>query len=195
MNYLAHFLLSNNNDGLIVGNYIADEIRGKDYLKYPEDIMKGVLLHRKIDDFTDRHPTVIKSKDRIREIHKKYTPVIVDVYYDYFLANNWRLYSQEELKPFTQNVYKTLFKNLKHIPSRSKVKLGFMANGDWLYNYKNIEGIEKALTGLSRRTKFENTMDRAHIELYELRNKFDEDFNIFFPELKEFTLDEINKRM
>jgi len=195
MNYLAHFLLSNNDDGLIIGNYIADEVRGKDYLNYPEDVMKGILLHRKIDDFTDKHPTVIKSKDRIRKIHKKYTPVIVDVYYDYFLANNWGNYSQEDLKKFTQGIYLTLFKNLKHIPAKSKIKLGFMANGDWLYNYKNLQGIERTLGGLSRRTKFENTMHKAHIELDDLRLEFDEDFNSFFPELKNYTLLELEKGM
>lgn len=52
MNYLAHLHLSNNDKNLIIGNYIADDVKGKAYLNFPLEIQKGIILHRKIDDFT-----------------------------------------------------------------------------------------------------------------------------------------------
>ena len=93
MNYLAHFLLSKQNEALIVGNFIADDVKGNQYRKYPESIQQGILMHREIDTFTDNHPTVSNSKNLIRKYQKKYTPVVIDIFYDYFLASNFNNYS------------------------------------------------------------------------------------------------------
>lgn len=183
MNYLAHFFLSNNDENLIIGNYIADDVKGKAYLDYSPEIQQGILLHRKIDDFTDNHSIVNNSKELIRHHQNKYTPVVMDVFYDYFLANNWSIYSEKELLEFTNKIYKTLFKNINVLPSKSKMRLPFMAKSNWLYNYKNISGIEKSLTGLSKRTKYSNNMNNAHHILREKENELNTDFNSFFPEL------------
>ena len=193
MNYLAHFYLSDYNENLIIGNYIADDVKGKAYLNYPKEIQKGILLHRQIDDFTDSHEIVLNSKNLIRHHQKKYTPVVMDVFYDYFLAKNWKHHSQDELKAYTAFVYKTLFKNLTHIPLKSRIRLSFMAKSNWLYNYRDIDGINKALTGLSKRTNYENNMSQAHIILKEEEEKLSVDFNRFFPELKNFVSNEIKK--
>ena len=193
MNYLAHFYLSDYKENLIIGNYIADDVKGKSYLDYPEKIQKGILLHRKIDDFTDNHNTVLNSKDLIRHHQRKYTPVVMDVFYDYFLAKNWENHSKDELKDFTNFVYKTLFKNIKHLPLKSQLRLSFMAKSNWLYNYRKIDGIDRALTGLSKRTNYNNNMSQAHIILKEKEDLLNTDFKQFFPELKEFVLREIKK--
>lgn len=193
MNYLAHFYLSHYNENLIIGNYIADDVKGKDYLKYPEKIQEGILLHRKIDVFTDTHSMVEQSKDRIRTKHRKYTPVIIDVFYDHILAKNWTNHSEDDLKEFTHFIYKTLYRNIMHLPLKSQFRLGFMSKDNWLYNYHKIEGIEKALKGLSRRANFENTMFAAHQELDDLYLHFENDFNYFFSELNDYVLTEIKK--
>ena len=49
MNYLAHIYLSFDNKPLAVGNFIADAVKGKQYLKYPEEIQKGIQLHNQYD--------------------------------------------------------------------------------------------------------------------------------------------------
>jgi acyl carrier protein phosphodiesterase len=192
MNYLAHFHLSNNDKDLIIGNYIADDIKGKAYLNYPIGIQNGVILHRKIDAFTDSHPQVARSKDLIRHHQNKFTPVVMDVFYDYFLANTWKSYANEDLLAFTHNIYKVLFKNFNQLPLKSQARLPFMAKSNWLYNYGKLEGIEKALTGLSKRTKFENNMSQAHLILKEKNSELQHDFSVFYPELSKFVQDEIN---
>ena len=191
MNYLAHFYLSNHDKNLIVGNYIADDVKGKAYLDYPLEIQKGILLHRKIDDFTDNHPIVNISKNRIRTDQNKYTPVVMDVFYDYFLAKHWNDYSEENLLDFTRLIYKTLFKNIHNSPLKSKVRLPFMAKSNWLYNYRKIEGINKALTGLSKRTNYKNNMYQAHLILKDKEAVLHQDFKLFFPELCKFVASEI----
>ena len=111
MNYLAHFLLSKQNEALIIGNFIADDVKGKQYKKYPEAVQQGILMHREIDSFTDSHPIVTNSKNLIRKFQKKYTPVVVDVFYDYFLARNFSNYSTFELNEFSLKIYTILNKN------------------------------------------------------------------------------------
>jgi acyl carrier protein phosphodiesterase len=194
MNYLAHFYLSNYDKDLIIGNYIADDVKGKSYLNYPLEIQKGILLHRKIDDFTDNHETVLNSKNIIRHHQNKYTPVVMDVFYDYFLAKDWEDHSNDNLKDFTEHVYKILFQNIKHLPLKSQMRLPFMAKSNWLYNYRKIEGIDKALSGLSKRSNYTNNMSEAHYILKEKEYDLQQDFNLFFPELKAFVNGEIKKR-
>lgn len=183
MNYLAHFYLSDNKEGLIIGNYIADDVKGKDFSNYSEEVQKGILLHRKIDDYTDSHDDVFKSKERIREHQRKYSPVVIDVFYDYFLAKNWAIYSEDDLHDFTLNIYKVLFKKISRLPMDSQVRLPFMAKSNWLYNSRKVAGIQKALTGLSKRTSYDNNMDQAHLLLVELEDEFQTDFESFFPDL------------
>ena len=89
MNFLAHIYLSGNNDLLKIGNFMADSIRGNSYENYPEEIKKGILLHRSIDSFTDMHPVYRKSKHRLHEKYGHYSGVIMDIFYDHFLAKNW----------------------------------------------------------------------------------------------------------
>jgi acyl carrier protein phosphodiesterase len=193
MNYLAHLHLSNNDKNLIIGNYIADDVKGKAYLNFPLEIQKGIILHRKIDDFTDSHKVVGNSKNLIRHHQNKFTPVVMDVFYDYFLAKNWEEYSTVDLLSFTTNIYKVLFKNMMILPLKSQARLHFMAKSNWLYNYRKIEGIEKALKGMSKRTKYPNNMQKAHLILKEQELNLQKDFDLFYLELINFVDSEIKK--
>lgn len=193
MNYLAHFILSNNKENLIIGNYIADDIRGDDYLDYPKEIQKGILLHRKIDDFTDHHKVVSHSKSLIHNDQNKFSPVVMDVFYDYFLIKNWALYSDVELLGFTKDIYKVLFKNISGMPLKSSTRLPFMAKSNWLYNYGKVEGIKKTLTGLSKRTSYANNMANAYKIMIELEEEINTDFKLFFPDLIQCVNDEIKR--
>ena len=126
MNYLAHFYLANGDKGRMVGNFIADHIVGNQYLDFPESIQKGVLQHRAIDTFTDEHPVVLESKKRLRPIFHKFSPVIVDVFYDYLLAKRWNDYSQKSLKDFTINVYEVVNEFHYLIPEKAAFMFSYM---------------------------------------------------------------------
>jgi acyl carrier protein phosphodiesterase len=186
MNYLAHFYLSKNQTDLLVGNFIADQIKGKQIEYLPSEIAAGVKLHRFIDDFTDHHPIVEQSKQRLRKRYRKYAGVIVDIYYDHFLAKFWLNYSEQNLKDFSLNVYIELEK-YTHImpPICGELILPKMKKEDWLCSYANIKGIERALFGLSRRATFNSQMQFAIEELEQDYKHFLNDFLYFFPELKQ----------
>ena len=111
MNFLAHLYLSGNNKEVILGNFIADAVKGKELNRYKEQVQVGIRLHRAIDTYTDKHPVVEKSKERLRGKYHKYAGVIVDMFYDHFLAANWNEYSNEPLNKFTSNAYRILILN------------------------------------------------------------------------------------
>lgn len=193
MNHLGHFYLSFEQDHLLVGNYLADFSLGKRYEKYPKSIQKGVLLHRFIDDFTDNHPSVINSKARIANKHGKYTPVVIDVFYDYLLATDWKLYSNEPLASFSEKTYQQLdsFKTL--FPEQLLLRFEHMQTHDWLSHYATDLGIERSLLGLSKRAKFTNNFEGAFADLKTHEPDLRADFNQFFPKImkacKDFVLE------
>ncbi len=183
MNFLAHIFLSGNNDDLKIGNYIGDFVKGNQLNDFSKQIRNGIVLHRKIDLFTDTHPTVLKSKIRLRPKYRHYSPVIVDMYYDHFLAANWRDYSNVELKQFTTDFYSLAWSKSEALPGKVVNLLTHMSSTDWLYNYKETEGLDRALKGLSRRTQFKSGMENAVKDLEENYDSFLTEFRAFFPEL------------
>lgn len=186
MNFLSHLYLSGESEGLIIGNFIADSIKGSTFNTFPEEIQKGIILHRKIDTFTDAHPIVEISKNRLRPKYKKYASVIVDIYYDHYLAINWNTYSATSLKNYTQDVYSLIEKHKHTFPIKSQLFTKYMFEYDILSAYAHLEGIEKVLTGMSRRASFISNMEHSIHDLKEHYPLFENEFKEFFPELQKF---------
>ncbi|MBC7556770.1 MAG: DUF479 domain-containing protein [Chryseobacterium sp.] len=184
MNFLAHIYLSGNNELLKIGNFMADGIRGKDYLHFPEEVKKGILLHRKIDSFTDAHLIYRKSKHRLHEKYGHYSGVIMDILYDHFLAKNWAKYSDESLANYAKEFYKLLDKNEDLLTERTKNLLPYMKQNNWLLSYQSIEGIEKILFQMNHRTENRTKMQEAIVELKLFYPETEEEFTRFFNELQ-----------
>lgn len=191
MNFLSHLYLAGNSEGLIIGNYIADSVKGSHFNNFSKEIQQGILLHRKIDTFTDSHPMVEQSKQRLREKYKKYAGVIVDIYYDHYLAINWNQYSNQELESFVTDIYAIINSNHSLLPEKSVLFTRYMLEHNILVGYSKLEGIERVLRGMARRTSFESNMEHAIHDLKEHFDLFENEFKIFFPELQNFVSNEI----
>ena len=161
MNYLAHLYLAGTNSDLVIGNFIADHIKGNGIDRFSDDIRRGIRMHRAIDEYTDTHPIVRRSIERLRPNYRKYSGVIVDMFYDHFLADSWDQYSAESLISFTTRKYDLLFRNFDILPARAQRLLPHMASHNWLMSYARIEGLQQALTGMSHRTTFNSKMELA----------------------------------
>ncbi|MFC0604947.1 acyl carrier protein phosphodiesterase [Winogradskyella pulchriflava] len=192
MNFLAHIYLSSNNELLTIGNFAGDGVRGKNYTRFPIAMQAGIQLHREIDTFTDAHPIVRKSTKRLHKAYGHYSGVIVDIFYDHFLAKNWKNYSDEPLAEYIDDFYESLIRNLHHLPERFKKMTPIMIEGNWLLSYATIDGIQLVLNGMNRRTKGRSKMNEATKELRENYQAFENDFTLFFKELIEFST---NKRL
>ncbi|OZV69872.1 acyl carrier protein phosphodiesterase [Winogradskyella aurantia] len=183
MNFLAHIFLSGDNELLTIGNFVADGIRGKNYKTYPQEMQAGILLHRFIDTFTDAHPVFRQSTKRLHEPYGHYSGVIVDIFYDHFLAKNWKRYSTVELSIYVENFYNSLNKHLELLPPKFQHLTPVMIRGNWLLGYATIKGIQSVLNGMNRRTKYMSKMDKATAELKEHYDKFESEFLTFFDDL------------
>lgn len=168
----------------MVGNFIADAVKGKQLQKFPVEIQQGIHLHREIDSFTDSHETTRLSKSRLYPKYRHYSAVIVDIFYDHFLAAEWSDFHDESLESFTGNVYETLNEYESILPKRIKYMLQYMVPQNWLLNYGNLEGVARVLKGMSNRTSFDSGMERAIEDLELHYEDFRNDFFAFFPDLE-----------
>ena len=179
MNFLAHIYLSGEDDLIKIGNFIADGIKGKKYKSYPEKIQIGILLHRKIDWFSDNDDFVKKSKRRLDKRYGHYKGVIIDIFYDHYLAKNWKNYSSIPLQEYTHEFYNLLQNNMDALPDRIQFLMKYMIKDDWLTNYANLAGIEKVLIGMNRRTNQVSDMDLAINDLKANYKDFESDLKFF----------------
>ena len=184
MNFLAHIYLSGENDMVKIGNFMADSIRGHSYETYPEDIQKGVLLHRFIDSFTDSHPIYRQSKHRLHHKYGHYSGVIMDIFYDHFLAKNWKKYSDEKLEEYVDTFYHLLDVHYDILTERVKVMLPYMFGRNWLVSYATLEGLEMIMFHMDHRTKNRVAMHESIVELKQFYAEFETEFFLFFDELQ-----------
>jgi len=187
MNFLAHIYLSGADEGVTIGNFIADGIKGKKYEKYPDKIRKGILLHRAIDSYTDGHPTVRQSTKRLHENYGHYSGVIVDILYDHYLAKNWAKYSDQPLAEYIDDFYELLNDNFAILPTRIQRMMPYMMADNWLLSYATIPGISNILEQMNVRTKGKSKMNFAVIELEQYYEEFESEFTSFFQELIDYS--------
>jgi acyl carrier protein phosphodiesterase len=184
MNFLAHIYLSEDQELVKIGNFMADGIRGKQFENYHSEIQKGIMLHRFIDTYTDAHPIFRNSTKRLHSKYHHYAGVIVDVFYDHFLAKNWSQYSEEKLEIFVDHFYQSLQDNYDLLSERAKGMMPYMIEHNWLLSYQTIEGIHRILMQMDSRTKNESKMRFASNELKEHYTEFEVEFMTFFEELR-----------
>ncbi|WP_432797320.1 ACP phosphodiesterase [Poriferisphaera sp. WC338] len=191
MNFLAHLHLANHHcPESLIGNIMPDLIRGK----LPDDLtpklQAGVTLHRKVDGFTDMHPDFLKSKDRIRDNHGIFSGILIDIFYDHFLAANFKDYHDHTLPHFIKHVYKQFAIGQQHIPSTMKPIIERLKDQDWLTTYATIDGIQLTLTRMSERyeERFsrEVKLQSAIPDLEKHYKSLQKDFKEFYPKLQQF---------
>ena len=187
MNFLAHLLLSGppaapGSGGVLLGNFIADAVPGRQFETYPPAVQNGIRLHRALDTFTDAHPVVRRSTARLRLAGLgKYAGVVSDVFLDHFLARHFEQFSAEPLAAFAPRVYAQLTALEPLMPPRFQHLLPYLTRQDWLSGYAHFEGIGRTLAGLARRARPGSGMDTAVVELQANHPAYEADFLEFFP--------------
>lgn len=165
MNYLGHAYLSFGNVDILTGNMIGDHVKGKLVAQelYPASIWKGVMLHRKIDEFSDNHPATRRAKLFFREDYGLYAGAIMDTLYDHFLANDPKIFASfAALQTFSQQTYTQLAANAEYFPDSFANYFTHMREHDWLYSYRTLKGMERSLLGLSRRAQHMAPPEKAY---------------------------------
>ena len=192
MNFLAHAHLSGSNRDVILGNFIADAVKGKKWQEYRQDIQIGIILHRQIDSYTDNHELFKQSVNRVRKDFGRYSGIALDIFYDHFLARNWKDYHNDELPIFAAHVYGTLTRNVLILPYRTKRLLPFLISQNWLTSYAHFDGLKQVFNGMDRRTGRISGMDTATDVLIRNYNELYVDFKDFYPQLIDFSSESLD---
>ncbi len=183
MNFLAHLYLSGDDEKLITGNFIADQVKGKNYLKYPKEIGEGIILHRKIDSFTDEHSLFREVKKLFRDEFGLYSGVVTDLIFDHFLASCWKNYHTLTLSQFAQKVHAVLLANIFYLPSRVQVFLPAIIKSRRLESYAQVSGIRQSMDIMSRHTTLPPKADIATEIMLENYHFIGNHFSHFMDEL------------
>ena len=186
MNYLAHIYLSGESEQIKVGNFIGDFVKGNKHQQYPQQVAFGILLHRRIDSFTDQHPAVRQCIQLLRPGYGKYAGIVADVFFDHFLAFNWPDYSLDSLRQFTKNAHGIFLSNFGLLPLRVKQFLPFLIYHKRLESYAKQENMLPVLEIMSRHTSLPSNEKWAMQMLSQEYEQFEALFRSFFPELIDY---------
>lgn len=190
MNFLAHLYLSCQSEELMIGNFIADFIKNREVSNYSAKIQEGIQLHRSIDHYTDNHPLVLQGARRLHPAHGKYAAVVIDVYYDYLLANNWSKFSEESLDDFTAKTYKVLEKHLAVLPEKLRKVLPYWIEDNWLVKYGQESGLAFTFERMKNRVSKPEMLDQAPQSLMADLPSFEQEFVAFFPDVQQFVMEQ-----
>ena len=180
MNILIHLFFSQNDENIILGNFIADYIRGINRIKgYPPQIQSGIKLHQWIDNYSDNNLIVKKSISIFSPLLKHYAPVAVDVIYDHFMSNNWENFSKKSLFNTIDEFYIILENNYNILPNKAKRAVDHMIKNNWLIMYKDLSGLKNIFEWMDTRASFEANLTNSIDILLEYYSEIEDDFFAF----------------
>ncbi len=185
MNFLAHIYLSGDSKNILIGNFIGDYVKGKKITGYPEEVIQGIMLHRKIDSFTDSHNLTHLSKKIISERYGLYAGIVVDIFYDHFLSANWHLYSEIPLREYIHDRYRLLESGFSIFPAGVKSWFPYFIKSNWLETYIHFNGLNMVFKRMSYRTSLPDHSEYAVSQLKENYDYLKENFLEFFTDLRE----------
>jgi acyl carrier protein phosphodiesterase len=188
VNWLAHVFLSERDLDFRLGNLLADVVRGDQRASMSANFVRGAACHKAIDAFTDAHPIVRRSRGRVDSEYRRYSGVLVDVFYDYFLATSWHRYSPLTLDAFTSGFYADIQSHPIALPAQARTMLERITRLDLLGSYRRVDGVERALrrisTYLASRWHKQFTLENSVRDLLAHEADFAADFAEFFPLLR-----------
>lgn len=190
MNYLAHAYLSFNDPEILIGNLIADCVKGKQRYTFSEGIQQGIQLHRKIDEYTDNHPIIKEIQKLYTSSAGRYNGVFLDVTFDHFLATDSLNEPSEGWQKFSQWCYLQVDENINVTPDIFRRLFSYMKRENWLYNYRHKWMMQRSFERLVHRAKYLSEDAAIYADFEDNYQQLKEGYSSFFPELKQFVENE-----
>ena len=171
MNYLSHFFLSADaEDDVHLGNFLGDIVRKTTADALPSSIQKGIELHRFIDQFTDNHALVLEGKRLLYPKFGKYASVILDVYFDFLLIENWAMYDNRPIQTFIDSCYVFVDANMESVPDIAQKRVEAMNTARWMNGYLSDSGRTDLFRRLAKRAKYDKNFGQA-VDIYGTKKK------------------------
>lgn len=189
MNYLAHLYLSEPTPLAWSGSLMGDFVKGSVPTIFPEELSRHLKLHRHIDSLTQRSEIFQTSRRRLDPRFRYARSVLVDVFYDHFLACYWDEYSDQSLAEFSQDVYRGLQSCYDLLSPGLQQQLPRMIEYDWLTSYRKPEIVQRVLQRLEERIKHKIPLAAGFSQLELWRDDLENDFAAFMQEAKQVTIE------
>lgn len=188
VNYLAHLYLAGHSHPAMLGALLGDFVFGRSALDdYPPLVRREIVIHRRVDRYTDTHPLVVDARALFPEGRRRYAGIALDVYYDHCLASTWHRYSDVPLEAFTAPFYAWLLQHLDGLPPRLCAIAPRMAAHDWLGGYRERRNVDRAVARIAMRLS--RNGERLVECLHDLRRheaRIAAGFEAFFPQLRAY---------
>lgn len=184
MNFLAHLHLASLADSSLMGNLMADFVRGNPFDAWPQPVAEGISLHRRIDVLTDSLPEVREARQFFRAETRRVSPITLDVIWDHFLSKHWSEISPEiSLPVFLAQAKSVIQPDLAVTPERFQTLNRYLWTERWMERYADAPYLEKVLRGMaSRRPKLAALSD-SYQDFIENYHQFNEIFWRFYPQM------------
>lgn len=186
MNHLAHARLAGPDPLDVAANLMGDFVRGRLKDRFPPRVKAGIRLHRAVDAYTDAHPVHRQSRTRLAPPFRRYAPILVDIYYDHFLACHFQRFHDQPVEEFSSGVYDALERHRDILPVTLRRLAPIWRHRDLLAAYADVAVIDEVLVGISKRLTRDNPVHRGGGCLREHYQGFEADFLAFFPDLLGF---------
>jgi acyl carrier protein phosphodiesterase len=192
VNFLAHAYLSFNDPEVLTGNLISDFVKGRKKYDYPPGILKGIELHRAIDQFTDDHHINKEIRQIFRPVYGLYSGAFLDVAYDHFLALELAAQGEEDFEKFTERSYNDIARFEPILPDTFRNIFPYMRLQNWLFNYQFDFGIRNSFEGLVHRAKYISESEPAYKAFENNYQNLSSAFKEFFPQLRTYSLEKFS---
>ena len=183
MNFLCHFHLAGDDTGLIIGGLLGDHIKGPLKGNWPADWEQGIKLHRHIDSLTDNHPAAKTFIETLPKHYRRFAPIMLDVCFDYCLAQQWSDYHPAPLPSFAQEVYQIFEQSSHALPQKAANHSARLAEFDVLSGSKDWALIARMLTAIDARFKKPTPLTECEATLKNRLNEIQSIFTEIYADL------------
>lgn len=186
MNYLVHLYLAGPTPESQLGNLMGDFVKGRLGDAWPPAVRRGIEMHRRVDHFAHDHPTYRRSRARLDPAFGHCRGVMIDIFYDHFLARNWERHHPLPLPEFARQVYGLLTEHFAILPPGLQEVAPRMIAHDWLFSYRDTATIGRVLERVSARLSRPNPLGLGMTELQRNYRELEEDCELFLVQARDF---------
>lgn len=196
MNFLAHLALAGPDDASRIGNILGDFEKGTPESirqRLPDEVVAGIVMHRRIDRFTDDHPVFRETKKLLDPSRLRFAGIIIDIFFDHFLNKNWQQFHPGEVSDFITEIYQLFERHPTWLGEQFGPLLPLLRNENWLASYGTIAGLETTLKRVSNRSPKLFPIREGVDDLRPHYQDFEEQFLAFYPEVRNYAAELLGK--
>ncbi len=184
MNYLAHLHLAHTAQSSLLGNILADFVRGNPTGLYEPDVVSGIYMHRSVDKATDSHPLVKQARALFSPDYRRVAPITLDLIWDHFLSLHWsKIEASITLPEFVSMARNTIEPNLCHTPEKFQELNEYMWPQQWLTRYSQKDYIGKSLNGMASRRPKLSALSGSFDDFLLQYGQLEQIFFQFYPQM------------